>query len=114
MDDEEPDHCYCSPARGLVGFPSTYILSIDSGDDEMARGHPDGAEYENRLPAQFVDIHNSRDLNELARLRFRKEELVIPWRGTWQLLQLLSLVATLCCPTSQGIQRSRARSRVPH
>jgi len=55
---KEPDHDHGGPATGLVRGPVVLISCYDNGDDEVAECHADGADYQDWLSAEFVDIHD--------------------------------------------------------
>lgn len=60
-DDEEPHHDASSPASALMAWPVVLVTGYDTGDDEVAGRHTDGAADENGLSAEFVNVHDCGD-----------------------------------------------------
>ena len=64
MDNKQPDHADGGPASGRLLVPLVDILGDDNGDDDVAGGHADGADGENRLTADAVDPEDRGDGGE--------------------------------------------------
>lgn len=64
VDDEEPDHNDGGPSSSLMVFEVIDILRENDGDDQMRDTHADGADGENGLTTNAVNVQYSRNWNE--------------------------------------------------
>ena len=61
VNDKQPDHAHGSPAGGRLLVEAVDVPGQDDGDDEVARGHADGADDEDGLPAHAVNPQHGGD-----------------------------------------------------
>ena len=74
MDGVKPDEDNSGPSGALMGlgavigrsgcFPILSISRSNTSDDEMAHGHADAANDQNRLSAESVDVQDGGDRGE--------------------------------------------------
>lgn len=61
MNDKQPDHAHGSPTGGRLLVEAVNVPGQDDGDDEVARGHADGTDDEDGLPAHAVNPQHGGD-----------------------------------------------------
>lgn len=61
MNHEEPDHDDGGPAGAPLRIPLVLVLRNEDGDDNMARGHADSADGQDRLTPDAVDPKHGGD-----------------------------------------------------
>lgn len=60
-DDEDPDHHHGSPTGTDVVRPVVLERRHDTGDDQMAHTHTDGATDQDGLTPKLVNVHDGRE-----------------------------------------------------
>jgi hypothetical protein len=61
MDDEKPNHHDSSPTSRFVRLPLVSVLCDDHSNDDVASSHTNGANREDRLSAELVDVEHGWD-----------------------------------------------------
>jgi len=61
VNNKEPNHHDGSPTGSRLGTPLILILSDEDGNDDVAGRHADGADGQDRPPADAINPEHGRD-----------------------------------------------------